>query len=197
MDTNAPDPRTERIGPAVPPVPAEGSAPGAFAHPVAARADRGWGRPAAFAVAGLLVGGALAGSLSAMAADATPSPTPSVSGAPGEGLDDDGFQGPGAGDQSQPQRSDEQLLTGDNAAKVQAAALDAYPGATVQRVETDSDGVYEAHLVTADGQPVIVAVDESFTVTGTQTGGPGGPGGPGHGPDADSAAGSPSSTPAA
>jgi hypothetical protein len=32
------------------------------------------------------------------------------------------------------------LLTGDTAAKVKAAALAKYPGATIQRVETDSDG---------------------------------------------------------
>src|SRR3954447_3214029 len=42
----------------------------------------------------------------------------------------------------------ETALTGTTAAKVKAAALAKYPGATVQRVETDSDGVYEAHLTT-------------------------------------------------
>ncbi len=76
----------------------------------------------------------------------------------------------GTVDESQPQRSDEELLTGDKADQVQAAALAEYPGATVLRVETDSDGVYEAHLVTSDGQPINVAVDASFTVTGTQSG---------------------------
>jgi hypothetical protein len=30
------------------------------------------------------------------------------------------------------------------------AALAKYPNATIQRVETDSDGVYEAHIVTTD-----------------------------------------------
>ena len=50
--------------------------------------------------------------------------------------------------------------------------------ATIERVETDSDGVYEAHIVTADGQRVIVQVGKAFTVTGTQS--DGGPGG-GHG----------------
>jgi hypothetical protein len=38
----------------------------------------------------------------------------------------------------------------------------------VQRVETDSDGVYEAHLVSG-GQDLIVQVGSDFTVTGTQT----------------------------
>ena len=78
-------------------------------------------------------------------------------------------------------------LTGTTAAKVKAAALAKYPGATVDRVETDSDGVYEAHLTTKTSDHVTVQVDKSFAVTGTQTGGgpggdhggPRGPGGPG------------------
>ena len=49
------------------------------------------------------------------------------------------------------------------------AATAKYPGATIQRVETDSDGVYEAHIVTADGQQVIVQVGSDFSVTGTQS----------------------------
>src|SRR5262249_27429595 len=41
----------------------------------------------------------------------------------------------------------ETLLTGDTAAKVTAAAKAAVPGASVIRVETDSDGAaYEAHM---------------------------------------------------
>ncbi len=81
-------------------------------------------------------------------------------------------------------RSDEHLLTGTTASKVTAAALAKYPGATIQRVETDSDGVYEAHVVTSDGAQVIVQVGKDFAVTGTQTGGHGGghEGGPGDGP---------------
>ncbi|GAA5028917.1 hypothetical protein GCM10023258_24930 [Terrabacter aeriphilus] len=85
----------------------------------------------------------------------------------------------GGADPSQPMRSDEKLLTGDTAAKVTAAARAKEPTATVERVETDSDGVYEAHLVRADGTHVTVQVDASFTVTAVQEGGPGGPGGPG------------------
>ncbi len=93
-------------------------------------------------------------------------------------------------DPTRSMRPDEHLLTGTTAAKVRAAALATYPGATVQRVETDSDGVYEAHVVTG-GQQVIVQVGKDFTVTGTQTGG--GPGGPG-GPDGDGGPGSPEGT---
>ena len=39
------------------------------------------------------------------------------------------------------------------------AELAKYPDATVLRVETDSDGVYEAHLTTSDGRRVTVEVD--------------------------------------
>jgi hypothetical protein len=81
-------------------------------------------------------------------------------------------------DPTKSQRSDEHLLTGSTAAKVRAAALAKYPKATIQRVETDSDGVYEAHIVTSAGAQVIVQVGKDFAVTGTQTGG-----GPGHAAD--------------
>jgi hypothetical protein len=62
-------------------------------------------------------------------------------------------------------------LTGTTAAKVKAAALAKYPGATIDRLETDSEGVYEAHVTTKAGNEVIVQVGKAFTVTGTQTGG--------------------------
>jgi hypothetical protein len=87
-------------------------------------------------------------------------------------------------DPSKPMRSDETLLTGDVAAKVTAAAEAKEPTATIERVETDSDGVYEAHMVRSDGTHVTVQVDASFTVTAVQEGGPGGAGGPG-GPGGD------------
>jgi uncharacterized membrane protein YkoI len=142
---------------------------------------RRWGTAAALMAAGLAGGVIIAGTVSANAADGTPSPSTSASSGAtaGEGA---AGQGGAPVDPSQSQRSDETLLTGDKAEKVTAAALAKYPGATVERVETDSDGVYEAHLVTADGTHVIVAVGEDFTVTGTQemgAGGPGGHGGPG------------------
>jgi len=76
-----------------------------------------------------------------------------------------------------PQRSDETLLTGDTAAKVQAAAVAREPGATVSRVETDADGnaAYEVHMIKSDGTLVTVYVDKQFNVVGVQTGMPGGP----------------------
>jgi hypothetical protein len=54
---------------------------------------------------------------------------------------------------------------------------------TDPRTETDSDGVYQSHMVTAAGDHVIVQVDKSHAVTGTQTGG--GAGGGHHGRDGD------------
>ncbi|MDP9395527.1 MAG: PepSY domain-containing protein [Actinomycetota bacterium] len=65
--------------------------------------------------------------------------------------------------------------------------LKKYPGATIKRIETDSDGVYEAHLVTADGERLTADLDKSFAVTGEEAGGFGGRGHHhGHGgPDAD------------
>ncbi len=89
------------------------------------------------------------------------------------------LKGNGNTDPSRPTRSDEKLLTGDIAAKVTAAAKAKEPTATIERVETDSDGVYEAHMVRADGTHVTVQVDASFTVTAVQEGGPGGSGRPG------------------
>jgi hypothetical protein len=87
-------------------------------------------------------------------------------------------QGGQAPDPTKSMRSDEKLLTGTTASKVRAAALAKYPKATIQRVETDSDGVYEAHIVTAAGQELIVQVGKDFAVTGTDSRG-------GHGGDHD------------
>lgn len=65
----------------------------------------------------------------------------------------------------------ETLLTGTTAAKVKAAALDAVPGGTIIRVETDSDGSrYEAHVRKPDGSVVTVKMNDAFTVTSTETG---------------------------
>jgi ABC-type transport system substrate-binding protein len=69
----------------------------------------------------------------------------------------------------------EALLTGDTAVKVKAAALEAVPGGTVQRVENDAEGAtYEAHMTKADGTQVTVLLDESFKVTEVKECGPGG-----------------------
>lgn len=70
------------------------------------------------------------------------------------------------------QRSDETLLTGDTASKVEAAAVAKVgSGATVVRVETDADGnaAYEVHMVKADGTPTTVYVDKQFDVVSVET----------------------------
>lgn len=62
----------------------------------------------------------------------------------------------------------EELLTGSIAEQVTAKALEAVPGATVIRVETDAHGAkYEAHLKKADGTAVTVTFDENLTVEDT------------------------------
>ena len=138
------------------------------------RGWRRWGGKAALAVGGLLVGGVLAGTLTAYAANQNS--TANQNGTYGA-ANQRGAYGAKAGprhggnvDESKSQRPDEQLLTGDTAAKVRAAALAKYPGATILRVETDSDGVYEAHLTTSDGKRVTVEVDKAFKVTGEESG---------------------------
>ena len=69
------------------------------------------------------------------------------------------------------QRSDETLLTGDTAAKVEALAKAKVPGGTIVRVETDADGnaAYEAHMTKADGTPVAVYVNKAFEVISVET----------------------------
>lgn len=71
--------------------------------------------------------------------------------------------------------SPEEVLTGDTATKVQAAAQAAVPGATVERLEKDADGTapYEAHMEKADGTHVTVYVNADFTVKSIEEGRPG------------------------
>ena len=129
---------------------------------------RAWVRSAALVGAGVIVGGIIAGTVAANAADEAPagSSTSQEDGRPGSG---GGHRGPhGDGDPSQPQRSDEELLAGETADQVTEAVLAEYPDATIQRVETDSDGVYEAHIVTTDDERLTVLIDEDFEVTGTE-----------------------------
>lgn len=124
-----------------------------------------WGSGAALAAAGLVAGGVLAGTLSASAATSdTGTTTPPAGSSRPAPLH--------PGDPTKPQRADEHLLTGDTATKVRAAVLAKYPGATIQRIESDSDGVYEAHILTKDGTPTTVELDKSYAVTGTEQMGP-------------------------
>jgi uncharacterized membrane protein YkoI len=110
--------------------------------------------------AGLTGGAALGVTGVASAADSTPTPSASST--------------------AKPAHVAETPLTGDTLAKVKAAVSAKYPGATFDRVETDGDGVYEAHITTKAGDKVTVEVDKAFAVTGTEAKGAGG-GGRGHG----------------
>jgi uncharacterized membrane protein YkoI len=67
--------------------------------------------------------------------------------------------GPGAG---------ETALTGADAEKATAAATAKVPDGTVIRVETDADGVYEAHVRKSDGTEVEVKMNKDFTVTSVE-----------------------------
>jgi hypothetical protein len=121
-----------------------------------------FGGAAGLVASGLIAGGVLAGTLTANAAEDPATGTES----------------------STSQAAGEELLTGDTKTQVEDAVLAEYPDATIERTETDSGGVYESHIVTADGEHLIVLVDEDFSVTGTESGGgPGGRSGPGGGPD--------------
>ena len=120
--------------------------------------------------AGAVAGGVLASTLSASAADTanTSPPTAYSYGAPAQGHGQ--RPGPGApmGNGHGP---NETILTGSDAAKAKAAALQAVPGGTVDRVETDSgDAVYEAHMTKADGTLVTVKMDKNFSVTAIEDG---------------------------
>ena len=153
----------------------------------------------ALAGAGIVAASALAlGGAALASADETGTTATATTGAyglSGEGANGGpGAQGNGNTDPSKPMRSDEQLLTGDTAAKVTAAAKAKEPTATIERVETDSDGVYEAHMVRTDGTHIIVQVDKGYAVTAVQVGGAGG--GPGGAPPASTGQGTaPSASP--
>ena len=133
------------------------------------------------AAAGLAITGASLANAEAgtAAASSYAQPGQEQSGQPPQGdtpLDADGNTDP-----SRPMRDDEQLLTGDVAAKVTAAAQAKEPGATLERVETDSEGVHEAHMVREDGTRITVQIDKSYAVTNVQEGMSGGRGGRGPG----------------
>ena len=127
---------------------------------------RRWIASVALVGTGLVGGGILVGSQVAQAAGNTSSSSASSSAAVAPA---DTTHGPG-----------ETLLTGTTADKVEAAALDAVPGGTIIRVETDSDGSpYEAHVEKTDGSDVTVKVDANFNVTDTIDGFGGAPQAPG------------------
>jgi uncharacterized membrane protein YkoI len=67
--------------------------------------------------------------------------------------------------------ADEKSVSTAVATKLRAAALKAVPGATVDRVETDSgDATYEVHMTKSDGTRVTVKFDKSLAVAGVEAG---------------------------
>lgn len=134
----------------------------------------------------VLVGGAFGAAITSGATAATDAPSDSSTPTPDDGSPRpvDGHShsrgdGRGHGDASQgghvgENGVTEELLTGDIAEQVTAAVEAAYPDATIERAETDAEGAaYEAHIVQADGTHATVKLDESFTITETETGRPG------------------------
>ncbi|MFE5837789.1 hypothetical protein [Arthrobacter sp. NPDC056493] len=138
---------------------------------------------AGIVLAAAVGGGAIgAAALPAMADSSTASSTSANAqgGYGGAGYGDAGGSG-GPRGQHQANGKTEEILTGDTAAKVEAAVKAAQPGATIERMETDADGAtYEAHITKADGTRATVLLNANFAVTGTEEGfgGPGGRGGP-------------------
>ena len=140
----------------------------------------------ATALAGGAVGASLLGTAGAQTASGSSTTAPAPSGGASGGQFD-----PTQGGHVGQNGAKEALLTGDTADKVRAAAQAAVPGATIQRVETDTEGSpYEAHMVKSDGTNVTVKVDNSFKVTNIENDGAGF----GHGAPPPSASGGTSTT---
>jgi uncharacterized membrane protein YkoI len=125
------------------------------------------------AAAATLTGGAIGATLLVSTANAqTSTTTADSSGSSGSsGTTTEAAPDPSKGGHVGANGVTEELLTGDTAEKVKAAALAAVPGGTIERVETDAEGaVYEAHMKDADGSSVTVKLDADFNVTGIETG---------------------------
>ena len=120
-----------------------------------------WIASAALLAGGAVAGGILAGAMDANAATGSSS---SSSSAPSQGGAPEGASRVGHG-------SGETLVTGSGAATLEAAALKAVPGGTVDRAETDSgDAAYEVHVTKSDGSQVTVKFDSSLNETGVESG---------------------------
>ena len=121
---------------------------------------------AALALGGSALAGAATNGSSSSSSSGSQSSTAAPQGAPPAGAPG---RGPG-GQHVGANGKTEQLLTGDTAAKVKAAALAKVSG-TVERVETDVDhgSPYEAHVRKSDGTEVEVLVNKDFEVTAVNT----------------------------
>jgi hypothetical protein len=137
------------------------------------------------AAVGLLAAGAIGGGVLASALTASASSDTSTASAGTVSSPSGNARTPGPGG-AQPVRPDEKGVSSAAAATLRAAALEAVPGGTVYRIETDAgDGVYEVHMKKADGSLVTVKFGKNLTVTKVESGmgagdpAPAGQGGPG------------------
>ena len=125
-----------------------------------------WAGAVGLLAAGAISGGALASTLSASAAASTPAASASTASSPGS--NEARHPGPGG---AQPVRPDEKSVASATAATLRAVALNAVPGGTVYRIETDAgDAAYEAHMTKADGSLVTVKFDKNLKVTKVESG---------------------------
>lgn len=145
--------------------------------------------------AGIVVAGVLAlcgvgvGAYAATSDDSGTAATSSTGAAPDGQLGTPPTDAQGAATPGGPGQGD--VVAGAEAERVDAAVLAEYPGATVDRVVVDSDGVYQAMAMTSDGEPVLVTVNADLEVTGSEA--PQGPPGGGQG-EADGQTGPPPSS---
>jgi hypothetical protein len=125
---------------------------------------------AAAFVAATVGGGAVGASLLGTANAATSTTTPSTAPSGPSGSTDSDHHGGGPGGSS-PVRTDEKAVTSAQDATMRAAALQAVPGGTVIRIESDSgDGAYEAHRKKSDGTLMTVKFDNNLAVLKVETG---------------------------
>ena len=85
-------------------------------------------------------------------------------------VDDPGRGGPRGRHGGPGGHSPETALTGDTKDNVEAAVKAKYPGATIERTETNTDGSapYESHIRTSDGKELEVHVSKAFDVVGAR-----------------------------
>jgi hypothetical protein len=120
---------------------------------------------AALALGGSALAGAASNSTSSSSNTATSNAAPPAGAPAGD---------PGRPPAGAPHHTPEVALTGTTAEKVRAAAQKKVPGATIERVENDSDSSspYEAHMRTSDGSEIVVLVNDQFEVTAVNPFGP-------------------------
>jgi nicotinic acid phosphoribosyltransferase len=124
----------------------------------------------ALALGGSAIAGATTSSTSSTASTTTTQPPPG-------GQPPAGFRGPAPGTAAH--EDAEKPVTGESAAKAQAAAVKSVGGGTAGSVTTDCTGTgFETTVTKSDGTKVEVHLDSSYNIVG----GPGGHGGPPPGP---------------